>query len=315
MLRKMVNISSYLQAAGAYRVAGLPESTSSGFRQLYTNALALYALQIPGDFVETGVFKGATSIAMMRILKANDAKKRHYACDSFVGLPDPVPGDRRCQFSKGATVRSCVQGAAGSFGAPREAFEKSVHQERLMHFLTVVPGWFNESLPPQGVRQISFLRLDGDMYESTRWPLLTLYPLVAPGGVIYIDDYGSYAGCAAAVNEYFREHGLGQPEEVLQPIVEFGGSKLNIESVWFQKPFTPTEANAPEPLLGAAPCWKHGAASCQPGGPMDAQMRLAASVCADARQRDGYNAEHYNRTGRLPPPWQCPPMGRYKRET
>ena len=48
--------------------------------------------------------------------------------------------------------------------------------------MVVVPGWFNETLPPAGLRRIAFLRLDGDLYESTRDAITALYPLVASGG-------------------------------------------------------------------------------------------------------------------------------------
>ena len=311
----VVEISTYLQAAGAFNVSGLPRSTSSGLRQLYTNALALFALQLPGDFVETGVFHGATSIAMMRILHAKGSSKRHFACDSFDGLPDAVAADHSCQHQRGSTAKGCVSGAGGAhaFKGSRDEFEEWVRREHLMRYLHVVQGWFNESLPPHGLRQISFLRLDGDMYESTIAPLRTLYPLVAPGGVIYIDDYGSYAGCAAAVHEYFKEQNIGEPHAVLQPIVEFGGSKLGVESVWFQKPGW--EQSSAERLTGAPGCWKHGDASCRPGGAMDLQLRLGAKICADARQRDGYAAEYMRREHKAPLPWQCPPGGQYKAES
>ena len=39
------------------------------------------------------------------------------------------------------------------------------------------------------------MRLDGDLYDSTYTSLRTLYPLLAVGGAIYVDDYGSYGGC------------------------------------------------------------------------------------------------------------------------
>ena len=297
-----VNISTYLTLAGGYRTTGLPYTTSTGVRMLYTNALATFACdEVPGDFVETGVFEGAGSIAMMRIIAARCSTKMHYACDSFAGLPDNTKADHECPHHLGHSMaKHCITGLAGSFSFPRDAFEDSVKRENLTRFLNVVPGWFNETLPPPSLRRISFLRLDGDMYESTIGPLRTLYPLVAAGGVVYIDDYGSFAGCAKAVNEYLLELGIEKPEDVLQPIIELGGSKLGLESVWFQKPLSkPTSIPR---LVSAVPCWEHRSQACAKGKESDRQMRLAATVCMKARLRDGFNVDFMKLHGHRPHP-------------
>ena len=55
--------------------------------------------------------------------------------------------------------------------------------------------------------QIAILRLDTDWYESTRHELVTLYDRLSPGGVLIIDDYGSYQGARAAVEEFIEETG------------------------------------------------------------------------------------------------------------
>ena len=52
--------------------------------------------------------------------------------------------------------------------------------------------------------KIAILRLDTDWYESTRIELERLYPLLEPGGVLIIDDYGHFDGARKAVDEYFK---------------------------------------------------------------------------------------------------------------
>ena len=85
--------------------------------------------------------------------------------------------------------------------------------------LRTVAGWFNTTLPAPGMRAISFLRLDGDAYASTRDALVALYPRVSRGGIVYVDDYGGYGGCAAAVDEYRRAHGVTAPLQMIwEPI-------------------------------------------------------------------------------------------------
>jgi hypothetical protein len=52
---------------------------------------------------------------------------------------------------------------------------------------------------------ISLLRLDTDFYESTRHELIHLYPRLARGGILIIDDYGAFAGARQAVDEFLAE--------------------------------------------------------------------------------------------------------------
>lgn len=71
-----------------------------------------------------------------------------------------------------------------------------------------VEGWFNETLPPPRLKRIAFLHLDGDLYASTMDALVALYPPIQSGGLVYVDDYGSFGGCRAAVDEYSAKYGI-----------------------------------------------------------------------------------------------------------
>ena len=51
--------------------------------------------------------------------------------------------------------------------------------------------------------KISLLRMDTDLYSTTKLQLETLYPKLEKGGVLHIDDYGLCPGVKAAVDEYF----------------------------------------------------------------------------------------------------------------
>jgi hypothetical protein len=82
-----------------------------------------------------------------------------------------------------------------------------------MHFVqgAVEKTLREHELPPS----IAVLRLDTDWYESTKVEMEVLYPRLARGGVLMIDDYGHYAGSRRAVDEYFSEAGI---VPLLQPI-------------------------------------------------------------------------------------------------
>ena len=89
--------------------------------------------------------------------------------------------------------------------------ERALRSEGLTPHVRIVPGWFHESLPPKGLRSIAMLRLDGDTFNGTYEALRRLYPLVVEGGIVYVDDAGSYRGAAVALRELRLESDVVAP--------------------------------------------------------------------------------------------------------
>ena len=75
----------------------------------------------------------------------------------------------------------------------------------------LVKGWFANTVPAAPIERIAVLRLDGDLYESTIQVLEGFYPRLSPGGFCIIDDYGAMLSCRAAVEDFRRERGVGEP--------------------------------------------------------------------------------------------------------
>lgn len=132
-----------------------------------------------------------------------------------------------------------IVGERGQFNHSQEAFianleEFEVHLDRVQ----VVKGWFNESLPKAGIGRIAYLRLDGDLYSSTMEALEALYHKVSPGGFVYVDDYGSYNGCRAAVDRFRSEQGIRSPlryQGVPDLVYESAANESSWEAVWWVK--------------------------------------------------------------------------------
>ncbi|QNI38613.1 class I SAM-dependent methyltransferase [Edaphobacter sp. 4G125] len=169
--------------------------------------------EIPGDFIETGIWRGGACIMMRAILKAYGVTDRRvWAADSFCGLPEPNPdvtadtGDVHHTFSELAVSLEQVQ----------ENFRKYDLLDEQVQFLK---GWFSETLPTAPIERLAILRLDGDMYESTMDALEELYDRVSPGGFIIVDDYGAVEGCRQAVCDFRRQRGIEAP---IQAIDGFG---------------------------------------------------------------------------------------------
>merc|ERR1712085_5421 len=97
-------------------------------------------------------------------------------------------------------------GGAGEYASARGVFEQNIRRNGLekAERIKILEGFFIDTLPTAPIKEIAFLRLDGDIFISTKQPLDILYDKVSIGGFIYVDDYGSYKGCRMAVDQ-FRE--------------------------------------------------------------------------------------------------------------
>jgi O-methyltransferase len=164
---------------------------------------------VPGDLIETGVWRGGASIMMRAVLAAYGVTDRTvHVADSFQGLPKPDveqhpldEGDRLWSEEVLAIPVAEVQ-------------RRFAHYGLLDDKVRFVEGWFNETLPKLDVDTFAILRLDGDMYGSTMDALTALYPKLAPGGFCIIDDYGAITACKAAVHDYRDANGID--EEIVQ---------------------------------------------------------------------------------------------------
>jgi O-methyltransferase len=156
--------------------------------------------QIPGDLIETGVWRGGSTIFMRAVLKAYDIRNRAvWVADSFAGLPPPDPLNYP---SDQGDIHHTFDYLRVTLEEVRANFKRYGLLDDQVHFLK---GWFKDTLPGAPIERLAVLRLDGDMYESTMDALTNLYPKLQPGGYIIIDDY-ALPGCRAAVGDFRTSH-------------------------------------------------------------------------------------------------------------
>ncbi len=167
-------------------------------------------LAIAGDIVECGVWRGGSMLAVARTLLELGERRRLHLFDTFDGMPPPGAEDLDLTGAHAADLMAAEDRETGSVWArsPLEEVRRNVlasgYPEADLHF---VRGRVEETLPDQAPDRIAILRLDTDWYESTRHELVHLYPRLAIGGVLIIDDYGHWQGARRAVDEYFAGHG------------------------------------------------------------------------------------------------------------
>jgi len=161
------------------------------------------AANVPGDLMETGVWRGGATIFMRAILKAHGANDRIvWVADSFQGLP--VPNAQRYPEDAGLDFTRFNHVLGVSLEEVKRNFERYGLLDEQVRFLK---GWFRDTLPKAPIDRLAVLRLDGDLYESTIDSLTHLYPKLSIGGYLIVDDYHIPA-CAQAVEDYRKRNGI-----------------------------------------------------------------------------------------------------------
>lgn len=167
---------------------------------------------VPGDLIETGVWRGGAAIFMRAVLAAYDITNRTvWAADSFQGLPK---ADAQLHPYDAKMRLELCQTLAVSLEEVQTNFKRYDLLDNQVQFLK---GWFCDTLPTAPIKQLAVLRLDGDHYESTMDALNCLYPKLSPGGFLIIDDYNVVEGCNRAIHDYRQQHQITEPLTVIAP--------------------------------------------------------------------------------------------------
>lgn len=168
---------------------------------------------ISGAFVECGVWKGGSAMAMIYALQSTGAEDREFFLyDTFSGMTAPAEvdisfsGEKAIhEFTQTRTSEDSSLWCLSPLAEVKQNLLKTGYPEKLMHF---VEGKVEETIPKYLPGKIAILRVDTDWYESTKHELVHLFPLLEPNGVLIIDDYGHWKGSQKAVDEYIAENNI-----------------------------------------------------------------------------------------------------------
>jgi O-methyltransferase len=191
-------------------------STEQGVQQTFLLAQELIVNGIKGCFAECGVAGGAQITAMSWACTKHRDLRTIHLFDSFQGIPLAGPNDQD-QPGIGSFVadqnlplseRLKSSGVSICSADLVRQWLKSCGFADLPHVFH--EGWFQTTLPKVDLGPIAFLRLDGDLYESTQCCLTYLYKDVVLGGVVLLDDY-PLPGSRKAFEEYFEQRNQPLP--------------------------------------------------------------------------------------------------------
>lgn len=155
-------------------------------------------LNIRGDFVEFGCYKGDTTLLLGKLLAKSAPEKRLFAYDSFAGLPPKTDEDAS---SAGQAFQ------AGELAVSKREVVGKLRRAGLKN-VVLKKAWFSDLTEADLPSEIAFAFIDGDFYASQKVALDLVMPRLAKGGVVVCHDYNNpdLPGASQAVDEFLREH-------------------------------------------------------------------------------------------------------------
>lgn len=180
---------------------------------LYNSVKYIIENNIPGDFVECGVWKGGSAMLIAKTLKSlGVSNKKIYLYDTFEGMSKPTEKDVDFQGKSAENLlanNSKLEDKNVWCYSSLDEVKKNIAncgypQENILF----IKGKVEDTIPQNIPQSIALLRLDTDWFESTYHELQHLYPLLVKNGVLIIDDYGHWKGAKEATDQYFREQNI-----------------------------------------------------------------------------------------------------------
>lgn len=161
---------------------------------------------IEGDIVECGVWKGGSSmISALALKNKGQIDRKLYLYDTFAGMSAPTKEDVSLHGTQAqGKWEAFADGDKNlwDYASLQEVKDNLESTGYPKNNLVFVPGKVEDTIPAKMPERIALLRLDTDWYASTKHELEHLFPLLVPGGVLIIDDYGHWKGARQAVDEY-----------------------------------------------------------------------------------------------------------------
>ncbi len=166
--------------------------------------------KVPGMFIEAGCALGGSAIFLA---KTKPVSENLFVFDVFKMIPPPGEQDGPDAHARYAEIASGLSRGLGE--DPYYGYEKELKNKVIKNLnacgvdlkvkkVALVEGLFSETLRPQ--EPVALAHIDCDWYDSVKTCLERIDPFLSRGGVMVLDDYGSYSGCQKAVDEFLAGH-------------------------------------------------------------------------------------------------------------
>ena len=220
---------------------------------------------IEGDLIEAGAWRGGAAMLMRATLDTLGEHEREvWVADSFQG------------FRVDEAVGEVDLGTNDFLAVPLEEVKANFARFGLESGVRFVPGFFEDTLPALAGRRWALVRLDGDTYDATMTTLESLYPGLAPGAYLLVDDYLLLDDCKQAVDDFRARHGI------TEPLVEIDWNSVR----WRRESAEPIEPPRREPRSAAPAAVLAGRGTRPADVPTVRELRLEREL-AELRARHG----------------------------
>lgn len=168
--------------------------------QAYPFYLRLAAVVAPvtGTIVECGVGEGDSLLSFAKMMRTVRQERDFWAYDAWdLGFPEPTPED----YTGGSPPSIAPVYGTYTPGRVRKRWKKESLPPERLH---LVRGLFCDTLGSYDAGPIALLHLDCDLYASYRAALMTLWPQIAPHGIVICDEVPSrkFPGARLALRDF-----------------------------------------------------------------------------------------------------------------
>lgn len=167
--------------------------------------------EIPGVFVECGVWRGGSAMLVAQMLANRNIEDRKiYLFDTYEGMSETSAHDVAYDGREAEAMMNehgyHDDGSSKWCYADLTDVKNNINRTDFnADHVFFIKGKVEDTIPSKSPEEdICLLRLDTDWYESTKHELEHLFPKLTKDGVLIIDDYGHWEGCRRAVDEYFE---------------------------------------------------------------------------------------------------------------
>ena len=211
------------------------------FEQVYNDfnifmggrTVAMDNITFPGDIYLFGIWSGVSAKLISDYLKDKQMPyDKMWGFDSFEGLPLETVGVPRYYAHRQGTYSS-----TSLYGVKIEEVVNLIYEGVGNPKLTLVPGFFDESLTPELAKDrnmgpASFVDVDVDLYGSTIEVLdfMAREGLLVRGTVIYFDDWGCTKEYEGGESRAWRE--IAEKYSIKHRQIYHGGERDCVNKVF-----------------------------------------------------------------------------------
>ncbi len=166
---------------------------------------------IPGDFVECGVWRGGSILTIIETLKLLNSRDRKiqlfdtFSSDDIFATKTVVTEDKPFKGSLEEIKKSATIDFSVNLYDVKNVMKKTGYPQENVIFNV---GRVEDTISTANIDSISLLRLDTDWYDSTKFQLEELYDKVVTNGVVIFDDYGFWKGHKKAADEFLLKNNI-----------------------------------------------------------------------------------------------------------